>query len=145
MQASDLVQDVSDEVREKADSFKEKGNEYFAGLLFRFILSNATHSRHLNITITFAEGHYIQAVMSYTSAINLLPTAVYFGNRAFTYLKLENYGLAISDSDEAIRLDKILSVLVLKTRIYSNVTLEILDWIRNILRHITDEPVQTWH
>lgn len=45
------------------------------------------------------------AVMLYTKAIELWPTAIFYGNRAFAYLKMENYGLAISDSDEALALD----------------------------------------
>jgi serine/threonine-protein phosphatase 5 len=31
--------------------------------------------------------------------------AVYYGNRAFAHLKLENYGTALSDSNMAIQLD----------------------------------------
>ena len=48
---------------------------------------------------------FVQAVELYSEAIALRPTAIYYGNRAFTYLKMENYGLAIADSEEALALD----------------------------------------
>jgi len=31
--------------------------------------------------------------------------AIYFSNRAFAHLKMENYGLAIADADEAIKMN----------------------------------------
>ena len=37
--------------------------------------------------------------------LNSPKSAVYFSNRAYAHMKLENYGLAIADSDEAIKLD----------------------------------------
>jgi hypothetical protein len=49
------------------------------------------------------DGHLTQAVELYSQAIALWANAAYYGNRAFTYLKMENYGLAILDSDEALR------------------------------------------
>jgi len=72
---------MADSAKERADKLKEEGNKFFA------------------------EGHYVQATEAYSGAIEIFPTAVYYGNRAFSYLKMENYGLAISDSDEAIKLD----------------------------------------
>lgn len=52
---------------------------------------------------------YDAAVDEYSKAIalklNSPKSAVYFANRAFAHMKLENYGLAIADSDEAIKLD----------------------------------------
>jgi hypothetical protein len=35
----------------------------------------------------------------------VLPSAVYYANRAFAHTKLENYGAAVEDATEAIRLD----------------------------------------
>ena len=32
-------------------------------------------------------------------------SAIYYSNRAFAHIKMENYGLAISDADEAINID----------------------------------------
>lgn len=31
--------------------------------------------------------------------------AIYYSNRAFAHLKMENYGLAIADADEAIKMN----------------------------------------
>lgn len=45
----------------------------------------------------------MQAVVKYSEAIELRPTAVYLSNRAFCYVKLENFGLAILDADLAIK------------------------------------------
>ena len=42
----------------------------------------------------------------YSKAIDLNPTsAVYFANRAFAHIKLENYGAAVADATSAINLD----------------------------------------
>lgn len=61
-----------------ANAFKEEGN--------KFLLNH----------------HYSQAVEQYTLAIELLPTAVYYSNRAQAYVKLEQYGSAIEDANKAI-------------------------------------------
>jgi hypothetical protein len=45
-------------------------------------------------------------VEGYTKATELNPTnAVYFGNRAFAHIKLEEYGSAVEDATVAIELD----------------------------------------
>lgn len=44
----------------------------------------------------------MQAVAKYSQAIDLHPTAIYLSNRAFCYVKLENFGLAILDADAAL-------------------------------------------
>lgn len=44
----------------------------------------------------------MQAVGKYTAAIDLHPTAIYLSNRAFCYVKLEQFGLAILDADLAL-------------------------------------------
>jgi serine/threonine-protein phosphatase 5 len=46
---------------------------------------------------------FAQAAELYTQAIELLPTAIFYSNRAMAYIKQENYGLAIIDANEAIR------------------------------------------
>jgi serine/threonine-protein phosphatase 5 len=43
--------------------------------------------------------------MKYSEAIDTVPTAVFYSNRAMAMIKLESYGLAISDAVEAISLD----------------------------------------
>lgn len=45
----------------------------------------------------------MQAVQKYSEAIELCPTHIYLSNRAFCYVKLENFGLAIADADAALR------------------------------------------
>jgi len=70
----------------EAEEHKSKGNEHFKN------------------------GRYDQAYESYTAAIKTeCPSpknmAVYYSNRAFTNLKLENYGFAITDADNAVKSD----------------------------------------
>ena len=48
------------------------------------------------------DGKYGQAAEKYTQAIEVMPTAVLYSNRAQAMIKLESYGLAISDADKAI-------------------------------------------
>lgn len=48
------------------------------------------------------ESKLVQAVGKYTAAIDLHPTAIYLSNRAFCYVKLEQFGLAILDADMAL-------------------------------------------
>ncbi len=49
-----------------------------------------------------AESKLVQAVGKYTAAIELRPTAIYLSNRAFCYVKLEQFELAILDADLAL-------------------------------------------
>jgi serine/threonine-protein phosphatase 5 len=64
---------------------------------------------HINFFYYFPEGNYDQAIDEYTKAIalklNSPKSAVYFANRAFAHMKLENYGLAIADCEDSIKLD----------------------------------------
>ncbi len=55
--------------------------------------------------LPFTDGKVLQAVEKYSESIKLYPTPKCFGNRALAYLKLESYGLAITDSEEALQLD----------------------------------------
>ena len=48
---------------------------------------------------------FSQAAEKYSAAIELQPTAVFFANRAMAMIKMESYGLAILDANEAISLD----------------------------------------
>ncbi|KAI9498777.1 Metallo-dependent phosphatase-like protein [Zychaea mexicana] len=58
----------------------------------------------------FAEKHFPEAIEKYTAAIELNPTvAAYYTNRAFCHLKLEAYGYAISDAEEALKIDPALT------------------------------------
>ena len=49
------------------------------------------------------DGKFALAAEKYTEAIDAHPTAVLYSNRAQAMIKLESYGLAISDADMAIR------------------------------------------
>eukprot|EP01017_Pseudomicrothorax_dubius_P031151 TRINITY_DN394_c0_g2_i2.p1 TRINITY_DN394_c0_g2~~TRINITY_DN394_c0_g2_i2.p1 ORF type:complete len:490 (-),score=97.11 TRINITY_DN394_c0_g2_i2:61-1530(-) len=69
-----------------AERYKDKGNELFKS------------------------GKYSEAIDQYSQAIDVSPpgspkSAVYFSNRAFANIKLENYGLAIEDSESALKAD----------------------------------------
>ena len=47
------------------------------------------------------------AIEYYTKAIDLNPNmASYYGNRSFAHIKTECYGLALSDANKALDLDK---------------------------------------
>lgn len=53
-----------------------------------------------------AAKHYAAAVDGYSKAIELRPDcAIYLSNRAFAHAKLEEYGSAIEDASESIRID----------------------------------------
>lgn len=52
----------------------------------------------------FLKAHkYAQAAEKYTAAIELQPTAIFYSNRAQAMIKLESYGLAIQDANEALK------------------------------------------
>jgi serine/threonine-protein phosphatase 5 len=48
---------------------------------------------------------YALAAEKYTVAIDLHPSAILYSNRAQALIKIESYGLAIQDANEAIRID----------------------------------------
>lgn len=55
---------------------------------------------------SFKARRYHEAVAGYSAAIAAHPgSAVYFSNRAFAHIKLEEYGSAIADATRAIELD----------------------------------------
>ncbi|KAF1795261.1 Metallo-dependent phosphatase-like [Phytophthora cactorum] len=72
---------ASDETRARADALKVQGNEALAHFKFS------------------------QAVDLYTKAIELVPTAIFYANRAAAHVKSESYGLAIEDASAAIELE----------------------------------------
>ncbi len=49
------------------------------------------------------QGKYALAAERYTQAIEIVPTAIFLSNRAQALIKLESYGLAISDANEALK------------------------------------------
>jgi serine/threonine-protein phosphatase 5 len=56
--------------------------------------------------IMFAACHYEKAIERYTEAISYNPyMAAYYTNRAFASIKLELYGVAIQDANNAIKQD----------------------------------------
>ncbi|OQR86711.1 serine/threonine-protein phosphatase 5 [Achlya hypogyna] len=72
---------ASDATKERAEAFKNQGNE------------------------ALKEHKLALAVEMYTTAISLLPTAIYYSNRAAAHIKMESYGLALEDATVAIKLD----------------------------------------
>lgn len=50
--------------------------------------------------------NYEGAIDYYTQAIAKIPTAVFYANRAQAHIKKENFGLALNDANEAIKLNK---------------------------------------
>ena len=72
--------DLLDRDRQRADALKDEGNTLLTA------------------------GKLSQAIEKYTAAIAILPSAIYYSNRAQALIKLESYGLAISDANEALKL-----------------------------------------
>lgn len=70
------------ELKEKADQFKVKGNK------------------------ALQQNHYDEAIKYYTEAIELYPkNEVYYANRAQAHIKNESYGSAIEDATKAIEIN----------------------------------------
>jgi serine/threonine-protein phosphatase 5 len=53
----------------------------------------------------YIEKDFRGAAEKYTEAIKLYPTAVFYSNRSMAMIKMECYGLAINDANEAIAFD----------------------------------------
>lgn len=70
---------------EKAENFKKEGNELVK------------------------QNKFPQAIEAFTKAIDLeietSNNSIYYSNRAFMHIKMENFGLALEDSDKAISID----------------------------------------
>ena len=69
---------MDEESISKADLLKEEGNQFLSKYL------------------------YSSAVEKYSQAIELNPTSIYYANRSQAYIKLEQYGSAIEDANQAI-------------------------------------------
>jgi len=78
---SEVSSEVSVEDIELSVRLKDEGNSYLLG-----------HK-------------YALAAEKYSQAIEKFPSAIYYANRAQALIKLESYGQAIADSNDAIRLD----------------------------------------
>lgn len=60
----------------------------------------------LILSLCFSAHKYSQAIDLYTQAIEInSKNAVYWANRAFAHIKLEEYGSAIQDASTAIEVD----------------------------------------
>ena len=53
----------------------------------------------------FKANNWAEAIEQYSKGIEVFPTAVLYSNRAFCFLKIESFGLAIADAKDAIKLD----------------------------------------
>lgn len=52
-----------------------------------------------------ADKKFTNALDEYTAGIEAYPTAVLYANRAYTHIKLDEFGSAIEDAEQAIALD----------------------------------------
>jgi hypothetical protein len=68
-----------EDVKRRADALKAEGNDLL--------------SKH----------DYAGAAEKYSAAIDLLPTAIFYSNRAQALIKIESYGLAIQDANDALK------------------------------------------
>jgi serine/threonine-protein phosphatase 5 len=60
-----------------------------------------------------AAKHYQAAVDGYSKAIDLRPDSpIYYSNRAFAHIKLEEYGSAVADATQSIDLDPTYSKVI---------------------------------
>lgn len=53
--------------------------------------------------VLLSHGKFSHAAEKYTEAINLYPTAIFYSNRAQALIKLEAYGQAIMDANDALK------------------------------------------
>ena len=77
-------------------------------MLSHIYLTGVVNARFnfLNL-MSLVDGHFETAFELYSHAITLNPNnAVYYGNRSFCSIKLENYGDALTDANKALELDK---------------------------------------
>ncbi|XP_066911519.1 serine/threonine-protein phosphatase 5-like [Clytia hemisphaerica] len=75
--------EISDEVKEKAESIKNEANQFFKN------------------------GKFDKALALYSEAIDLNPNvAAYYGNRSFCNIKMDFFGAALEDANSAIKIDK---------------------------------------
>lgn len=77
-----MVERIDPEAEEKlqrANALKDQGNEFLS------------------------HGRFSQAAQKYTEAIDIYPTAIFYSNRAQALIKLESYGQAILDANEALK------------------------------------------
>ncbi|XP_008480137.1 serine/threonine-protein phosphatase 5 [Diaphorina citri] len=74
--------EVSVEDKERAEKLKAEANEHFKNQA------------------------YNKAIELYSAAIEVNPTAIYYANRSFAYLKTEAIGYALNDASKAIELDQ---------------------------------------
>uniref|UniRef100_A0A8D8XDV0 Sperm-associated antigen 1 n=1 Tax=Cacopsylla melanoneura TaxID=428564 RepID=A0A8D8XDV0_9HEMI len=72
---------TEEEKRSQANALRFKGNE------------------------AYTSGKHALAIQLYTASISLHPTALTLGNRAQVYIKQGNYNLALTDCEEALRID----------------------------------------
>uniref|UniRef100_A0A0G4FFZ0 Serine/threonine-protein phosphatase n=1 Tax=Chromera velia CCMP2878 TaxID=1169474 RepID=A0A0G4FFZ0_9ALVE len=89
MEEDSLDDDQAKEIKKRADKHKEEGN------------------------VLFKAGHYVEASEEYTSAILICTEHendilkadlhIYFSNRAFCQLRLENFGSCIVDAERALQ------------------------------------------
>ncbi|XP_065051782.1 serine/threonine-protein phosphatase 5-like [Rhopilema esculentum] len=77
------IDDITEEVKEEAERIKNEANQLFK------------------------DGKYDKAVEKYSIAIEKNPfVAAYYGNRSICHFRLECFGLALSDGNKSIELDK---------------------------------------
>lgn len=53
----------------------------------------------------YTSGQYQNAISLYTNAINLVPSAIYYSNRAACYMKLQLWQKALEDTTQSVQLD----------------------------------------
>lgn len=117
---ADLVNTVEDKVA-KANALKDQGNE-------------------------FLKNHkYSSAAEKYSEAIEINPTAIFYSNRAQAMIKLESYGLAIQDANEALKYaDNLIYACIDFTQLIYPILI-ISDLILNMLKLIIAVVALTSH
>ena len=54
----------------------------------------------------FRKGNISKSIELYTQSIDLYPTSICYGNRSFSYYKLEKFELSLEDATTSVELDK---------------------------------------
>jgi hypothetical protein len=88
-----------------AEELKNRGNELFKRARPGGICHFSWTSPPALTPRLIADKHFAAAVEAYTGALELLPSAVLFANRAAAHLALEAYGSALADAEKSVEAD----------------------------------------
>jgi serine/threonine-protein phosphatase 5 len=92
---------------ERADELKDQGNVFFKNRQFSSAVKAYTEAIDLHSTAVLygKRWHWEAMRVHFVFKPQQHSLFLFPGNRAFAHLKMENFGSAIADADDAIRID----------------------------------------